>query len=38
MKELLAKILTDTSARSSSDLSVLASSLADEYLPWGGSE
>lgn len=35
MSELIEKILTDTSARDYTDLSVLASSMTENFLPWG---
>lgn len=35
MSELIEKILTDTSARDCADLSVLASSVTENFLPWG---
>ena len=38
MKELLEKVLTDESARDGATLPAVASTMADEYLPWGAVE
>lgn len=38
MSELLEKILTDASSRDDADMPILASSLAEDFLPWAGLE
>lgn len=38
MKELLEKVLTDTSARNPATMPAVASKAAETYLPWGGGE
>lgn len=35
MSELLEKILNDESSRDEAELTVLASSLSEDFLPWG---